>query len=338
MAPKPNLDAIDLEMLIQSSIQTLCDQMLNTEMEYIDQLTQTRIFGDRILASVNLIGNFMGVLAIQVSDALAVDVTSHMYNMPPSEITDLDEVMDVVGEISNIVGGHLKSFLNDHGLECTLSPPAVTTGRDYKTDTPGMRRHEFFSFFLGDETMIVEVGLKPADLMEEDMANAMKNTDDIEFEKLNAFDIETCVDKALTQVFDVMIGLPISQTDCRGPVGEDFHHINGSIGISGNLKGRVNVITTLEFGQLMTAQMVGAEPEDVIGTDELKDVIGEVCNIVSGTLRSALNDFGITCIISPPSFTTGEKFHVQMVQLPRIERFCYEHAGHLLCVEVGIEK
>jgi len=51
---------------------------------------------------------------------------------------------------------------------------------------------------------------------------------------------------------------------------------------------------------------------DDIGSDEeVNDVIGEVCNMVGGDLKSRLCDAGFTSSLSIPSITYGESFRIQ---------------------------
>jgi len=51
--------------------------------------------------------------------------------------------------------------------------------------------------------------------------------------------------------------------------------------------------------------------------EEVKDVIGEVCNMVAGSLISSLGDSGFNCRISPPTFTLGSDFELECRRLDR---------------------
>ena len=86
--------------------------------------------------------------------------------------------------------------------------------------------------------------------------------------------------------------------------------IVGSVNLAGKVVGSINILVSEEFSRLMTATMLGVEPDKVDGEEDVRDVISEVCNIVGGSLKSNFCDAGLTCALSPPSFTTGTDFNI----------------------------
>jgi len=66
--------------------------------------------------------------------------------MDEDEIEGDEEVHDVVGELSNMIGGDLKSRLCDAGLTCELSIPTITSGKEFQVQPKGWTRHERFVF------------------------------------------------------------------------------------------------------------------------------------------------------------------------------------------------
>jgi CheY-specific phosphatase CheX len=56
-----------------------------------------------------------------------------MLGMPVEEL-GAAEVNDVVGELSNMIGGNFKSRLNDAGFSCSLSVPTVVRGDHLQID------------------------------------------------------------------------------------------------------------------------------------------------------------------------------------------------------------
>jgi CheY-specific phosphatase CheX len=87
----------------------------------------------------------------------------------------------------------------------------------------------------------------------------------------------------------------------------------------------------------MTATMLGIETEEIENLAAVKDCVGEVCNMISGNLKSALNDAGMPCLLSPPSFTSGSDFEMDMLNMRRVERFEFYHQDHDVLVEVGLK-
>ncbi len=78
--------------------------------------------------------------------------------MEPGDLDGDGEVKDLLSEISNVVGGKLKSALNDAGLPCELSMPSVTQGGDVTIRSLNMERFERFIFRYQEDWIIVEVG------------------------------------------------------------------------------------------------------------------------------------------------------------------------------------
>jgi flagellar motor switch protein FliN/FliY len=61
--------------------------------------------------------------------------------------------------------------------------------------------------------------------------------------------------------------------------------------------------------------MLGIETDEIKSTEEIKDVIGELANIVAGNLKTEFLDAGLTCVISTPSITSGSDFKIDPVDI-----------------------
>ena len=71
-----------------------------------------------------------------------------------------EEVNDVIGEVSNMVGGHLKSRFCDSGFPCDLSIPSITSGKNFKIESKNWARHERIAFCHEAHVALVEVFIK----------------------------------------------------------------------------------------------------------------------------------------------------------------------------------
>ncbi len=83
--------------------------------------------GDRLTATVNLTGDWPGVLALECGREQACGFAARFLSMEKPEIVD-DVVRDVLGELSNMIGGNLKCVLAG-GLK--LSMPTVVDGAEH---------------------------------------------------------------------------------------------------------------------------------------------------------------------------------------------------------------
>ena len=86
----------------------------------------------------------------------------------------------------------------------------------------------------------------------------------------------------------------------------------------------------------MTAAMLGLGKDETPGEEDVKDVVREMCNIVGGNLKSKFCDAGLTCELSPPSFTTGTDFTIESLNISRHERYVFSYEQNPVVVEVGV--
>ena len=77
-------------------------------------------------------GAIMGRVNIHIPEIFSHEMTAAMLDMDPVDIEDFATVKDCVGEVCNMVSGHLKTFLCDAGMPCQLSPPSLPAARILK--------------------------------------------------------------------------------------------------------------------------------------------------------------------------------------------------------------
>lgn len=83
--------------------------------------------GDRLTATIHLAGDRKGALALECGHKQACAFAARFLSIDPPEAVD-DVVRDVLGELSNMIGGNLKCVLAG-GLK--LSMPSVVDGPDH---------------------------------------------------------------------------------------------------------------------------------------------------------------------------------------------------------------
>jgi flagellar motor switch protein FliN len=110
-----------------------------------------------------------------------------------------------------------------------------------------------------------------------------------------------------------------------------------SVCFAGDATGIVSLNVSQELSRTMAANMLGMEPEEIEGTAEVDDMLGELGNIVGGNLKSALADTGLRCALSTPSFTVGSDFKIESLNLDRFERLEFRYAGDVVFVEMGLK-
>jgi len=156
----PDINTMDLRGFIAGAMDEVFDTMLSMDLELTDEAAQEDVDGERIVGSVGFAGKAVGSVSIQVNEVFARSITAAMLGMEEDEIDGDEEIHDVIGELSNMVGGDLKSRLCDGGFVCELTIPSITRGRDFRTEIKGWERHERIVFRCQEQAALVDVYIK----------------------------------------------------------------------------------------------------------------------------------------------------------------------------------
>jgi len=155
------INHIDLEGFISHAVVDVYDTMLSMALAPVEEDGTPPATGERIVGSVSFAGTIMGNVSILVGLDFAREMTAAMLGLATEEIEAEEEIHDVIGEMSNMIGGDLKSRFCDAGLACSLSIPSITSGSDFKIEPTEWLRHERFAFRHNDRQVRVEVFVKP---------------------------------------------------------------------------------------------------------------------------------------------------------------------------------
>lgn len=82
--------------------------------------------------------------------------------------------------------------------------------------------------------------------------------------------------------------------------------VSGVVGLSGNERGLVAVHAPLKVATYLTTQLLGMEVDEI--NEDVRDAIGEMANILAGSVKSALNGEGMDVKLSIPSVVSGEDY------------------------------
>jgi chemotaxis protein CheX len=109
--------------------------------------------GVRVCGIVHISGGWDGSVQLSVSQTAALRATAALFGMGEDEVSPA-EITDAVGELTNMVGGSLKSILPGPSK---LSLPSVTTGQDFAQSVPGARPVTEMSMAWAGEPLNVTV-------------------------------------------------------------------------------------------------------------------------------------------------------------------------------------
>ena len=81
-------------------------------------------------AIVGFSGAMRGCCEVHLAEPATVTIATAMLGGVPVE--DAESLDDTAGELCNMIAGGWKDRLSDLSASCSLSPPTVITGRDFK--------------------------------------------------------------------------------------------------------------------------------------------------------------------------------------------------------------
>jgi chemotaxis protein CheX len=152
--------SLNIQPLIHETLRDVFERMLSLSVQPAAANPRPD-HSERVVGSVGLAGESVtGAVYLHVSDALAREITAAMLAVHIEEIQGGEQVHDVVSEVTNMLGGSLKSRLCDAGFRCAMTTPAVIRGSAFRIETaPDLRPRECF-FLCGLEKFLVAVHLK----------------------------------------------------------------------------------------------------------------------------------------------------------------------------------
>jgi chemotaxis protein CheX len=111
-----------------------------------------------ITGMVGMAGIYSGILSIHCPQPLALRMTSNMLGMDVEEVGE--DMNDALGEIANMLGGHVKQVLSKGGLDLNLSIPTVISGESYSINCMADKDCVIIPFSWNDEGFLVGLTLR----------------------------------------------------------------------------------------------------------------------------------------------------------------------------------
>jgi chemotaxis protein CheX len=141
---------VSVEILTQI-VQSVFITMMNIEAHLCDAPWDPT--GDRMTSVIYLTGDWNGAIILECNPGMACHFAGRILCMDAPECVD-DDVRDVLGELSNMIGGNMKSGMS---IGIRLSMPSVMNGRDYDLRICGSEVMERLAFQCDDGNFWVTV-------------------------------------------------------------------------------------------------------------------------------------------------------------------------------------
>ena len=153
----------DLEELVTGAVTELFSTMLGMTM------LPTPIesgFGNgetHIAGSVGFVGRLSGVVYVFTSLSFARRITGTFLGMQEAEVKEDEMINDAMGELANMLVGHMKSRISDRGMPCVLTIPSVVRGSHFSVEATTSSEGHLFSYATGKDRIFVQFLLKPCE-------------------------------------------------------------------------------------------------------------------------------------------------------------------------------
>ena len=151
----------DLEELLRAAVIEIFGTMIGLQVQPEPPNSPIVNNGSTIAGAVGFIGRITGVIYIYAPEEFAVRLTEKLIG---SELNgaDRDEMVnDSMGELANMIVGHLKSRLSDRGNSCVMTIPSVVRGTNFQIEPVSTSIRRVFSFRSHEHQLVVESLLKP---------------------------------------------------------------------------------------------------------------------------------------------------------------------------------
>jgi flagellar motor switch protein FliN len=238
---------VDIKTAIINSVIDVFYTMLDMEVEAIQEVPGSFTEEMRTVGSVTFAGEVDGMFNIQVNDDFGKEMTAAMLGMEIDEVESIEEVYDVIREVSDIIGGNLKSNFVDAGLSCVLSTPSITNGRDFRVSPTNVIKPARFLFSHKDSVIIVEAGVRRDESASVDESNetATENKQSETVQKVITADADSDVDqfKNIGLVMDIPLQVTVEL---------------------GRSKRRINDVLKMGPGSVVELEQMEGEPVDIL--------------------------------------------------------------------------
>ena len=114
---------------------------------------------------------------------------------------------------------------------------------------------------------------------------------------------------ATREVFTTMVMMdPVDDYPLQEPITRFKCSITGMVGFAGTYSGVISIHCPVELALRITSSMLGMECNEV--NDDLNDAIGEIANMLGGSVKQVLSKGGLDIKLSIPTVISGEDYTV----------------------------
>jgi len=153
----------------------------------------------------------------------------------------------------------------------------------------------------------------------------------------DTFPIDRWMHEIVPNVFQTMLALdaaPVAESATPATT----ERVVGAIGVGGeSVAGSIYLQIPARLADALTCTLLGLPAEELPAPADVNDVVGELCNMVSGSFKSALSNHGNPCAMSPPSIIRGSAFAIESLPGARRETFHFDCLNQRFSLEIHLQ-
>jgi len=133
-------------------------------------------------------------------------------------------------------------------------------------------------------------------------------------------------------VFASLLGLEVSSNDGVSPEPSSSRKVSTTVGITGDWNGTLTMECDCDTACLLASSMLGTEPDSSMN-DDVKDVLGEIVNILAGNVKGTLPG---RSRLSLPLIVEGNDYHVGVLNGKELMRKSLSCQGNSVTISVVV--
>ena len=114
---------------------------------------------------------------------------------------------------------------------------------------------------------------------------------------------------ATQEIFSSMLMLEVTPGEPDGGHDGPFRHsVSAMVGLAGATKGLIAIHLGYDEAKSVTGSFLGMEVEEI--DEDVRDAIGELANMLGGSIKAVLDEGGSEIKLSIPSAISGEEYTI----------------------------
>jgi chemotaxis protein CheX len=142
---------------------------------------------------------------------------------------------------------------------------------------------------------------------------------------------------ATREVFSTMVMMDVADDfPLKEPVSRFKCSITGMVGFAGTYSGVISIHCPVDLALKVTSNMLGIDCDEV--NEDLNDAIGEIANMLGGSVKQVLSKGGLDVKLSIPTVISGEDYTVNSLSDNDCVVVPFTVEGHTLLVGLTLKE